>query len=267
MTPSMKVGQATTSSAFVRFAATGTARRRLLCLPYAGGGPSIYRLWPKSLPADIEVIVAKVPGRDPSSRQAPLDSIADIVAVVVAATTELQADDPLPFALFGHSMGALVAFETAVVLERAGGPSPDILFVSGRRPPDELHDGQQIHALADELFLDRMQDLYGGVPDVIRNEPDLLRMLLPTLRADIRALETYAPDTHGSVRCQVRVYGGLHDTHPRPSQLPGWQRVAERPVTVRAFDGGHFYLNDARDELVADIAATWNAEHPAVTGT
>jgi surfactin synthase thioesterase subunit len=162
-----------------------------------------------------------------------------------------------PYALFGHSMGSLIAFELAVTLERDGGTPPDALFVSGRRPPSELHTGQHLHDLPDDAFLDAMDARYGGVPAAVRDEPELLALFLPALRADVRTFETYAPLTGCRVRCPVHVYGGADDTHPRPDQLAGWRAVAESDVTVRVFPGEHFYLTTARADLVADIARRW----------
>lgn len=237
----------------LRFGAAGGARR-LYCLPFAGGGPATYRLWPRSLPG-VELIAVQLPGRDPSRPERPVDSMPELVAGVLASIRELQAADPLPFALFGHSMGALIAYEVAVALEAEGGPAPTALFVSGRRPPDEVRQGEDVHDLPDDEFLDAMQRSYGGVPDAVRNEPELLALFLPALRADIRALETYEPRAGRRVQCPVRVYGGSQDRNPRASQLGGWQRVVASDITVRVFDGDHFYLVGGREALLADLAA------------
>ncbi len=253
-------------SALIRFEATGVARRRLYCLPFAGGGPSTYRLWPKSLPSDVEVVVVVLPGRDPRTRAAsgepPPGTMAELVDAALAEIRAEQRRHSLPFAIFGHSMGALVAYELTVAMEAdadSTGAVPAHLFVSGRRPPDELHEGERIHALADETFLDKMQRLYGGVPDAVRQEPELLALFLPGLRADVQVFETYAPLTDRRVLCPVRVYGGIDDRRPKPELLPGWQRLAEREISLRTFAGDHFYLNDARAELVADITVHWSA--------
>jgi surfactin synthase thioesterase subunit len=239
----------------IRFAGEGVATQRLYCLPFAGGGPSTYRLWPRTLPG-TDVVAVVFPGRDPSERVAPADSIDAIVAAAATLIAELEAQAPLPFAIFGHSMGALVAFELTLAMEAADGIRPTQLFVSGRRPPDEPHQAAHIHQLDDAEFLDALQTRYGGVPEAVRNEPDLLALLLPSLRADIKAFETYDPPPGRRVTSPVRVYGGAQDRNPRPAQLGGWQRVVDGPISVRVFEGDHFYLTTARDELTADIAAS-----------
>jgi surfactin synthase thioesterase subunit len=145
-----------------------------------------------------------------------------------------------------------------LALEAAGVRPPAHLFVSARRAPDEPDSEPPIHHLPDEEFLDELQRRYGAVPEAVRQEPELLALLLPTLRADIRAIERYVPSTARKVRCPVQVYGGSDDRHPVPGQLPGWKRVAERPVRVRLFAGDHFYLTPQRDALTADIVARWS---------
>jgi surfactin synthase thioesterase subunit len=243
----------TPAPAFLRLGSTAP-RRRLFCVPFAGGGAAAFRLWPRTLPADVELLAVQLPGRESRIRERPFDAIHDIVAAIQPA---VAAAADLPYAIFGHSMGALVAFELALALEAAGGRPPSHLFVSARRAPDEPDFASPVHALPEAQFLDELQRRYGAVPEAIRQEPELLALLLPVLRADIRAIECYAPDPDRRVRCPVQVYGGIDDRHPVPAQLCGWQRVAEREVRVRLFAGDHFYLTTQRDALTADIAARW----------
>ncbi len=241
---------------FVTFPAVATPRRRLFCVPFAGGGPAVYRLWPRTLPDDIEVIAVQLPGRSPSSRIPPVDSIDEIVDIVLTDLISMHEANPLPFSVFGHSLGALITFELAVALEgRSTGPAH--VFVSGRRHPEELHRGPQIHTYDDDAFLDELDARYGGVPQVVRNEPELLALFLPALRADIRALETYAPSNGRMLRSPLHVYGGAYDTHPRPDQLSEWQRVAELPISVQLFNGDHFYFTASPGPLTVDIASRW----------
>lgn len=252
------------SAGILRFAATGEARRRLYCLPFAGGGPSTYRTWPRHLHPDIEVCAIVLPGRDPRDLarggEAPPGLMSVILPSVVAAVVETESAAPLPFAVFGHSMGALIAYELTVALEdRTAGIErpPEHLFVSGRRPPDELHRAASIHALPDNEFLDELQVRYGGVPEVVRSEPELLALFLPALRADVQVFETYQPLTDRKVACKIHVYGGDADLRPRPEQLAGWHRVAEREVSVRTFPGDHFYLVNEVAGLADDLSESW----------
>lgn len=241
--------------ALVRLGARGTPRRRLVCLPFAGGGVAPYRPWARALPDDVELLAAALPGREARLRERPLDTIGDMLEAIVPAVAAVA--DELPYAIFGHSMGALLAFELALALERLDVRAPSHLFVSARRPPDEAEEMPPMEGLPDAAFLDELQRRYNAVPEAVRNEPELLALLLPALRADLRAIERYAPRADARVRCPVHVYGGLDDRHPVPAQLPGWARVAARPIRTRLFAGDHFYLTTQRDALAADIAAHW----------
>lgn len=245
---------AVNGSSLLRLGVRGAPRRRLFCMPYAGGGVAPYRLWFKSLPDDIEVVAVQLPGRESRLRETPLTSIAAMVDVVRPAIDEKL---DLPFAIFGHSMGALMAFELTAMLERSGMRAPTRLFVSARRSPEEPDLKSPVHALPEPEFLDALQERYGAIPDAVRKEPELLELLLPVLRADIQAVETYAPTAGARIRCPVHVYGGEGDTHPLPAQLPRWQRVVQQPITMRLFPGDHFYLNTQREALTVDITSRW----------
>ena len=223
-------------------------------MPYAGGGVAPYRQWFRSLPDDIEVQAVQLPGRESRLRETPLPSIH---AMVDAVRPAIEAASDLPYAIFGHSMGALMAFELTYALERSGMRSPSRLFVSARRGPDEPDPRPPVHGLPEVQFLNELQERYGAIPDAVRNEPELLELLLPVLRADIRAVETYEPTPHARVRCPVDIYGGTDDTHPTPAQLSQWSRVVEQPMRIRMFAGDHFYLNAQREALTADIAERW----------
>lgn len=238
-----------------RLGVRSAPRRRLFCMPYAGGGVAPFRLWFRSLPADIEVSAAQLPGREGRIAEAPPSSIAAAVAAMIPA---LEAQSDLPYAIFGHSMGALLAYELTLALEQRGGRPPDHLFVSGRRPPHVIDPRPPLHALPEPEFLDQLQRRYGAIPAPVLAEADLLALLLPVVRADIRNVELYpVRETAPRIRCPVTVYGGSADLHPTPDELLLWQGVAAHPLEHRVFDGDHFYLNVQREALTADIAARW----------
>jgi len=225
-------------AALLRLGGPGAPQRRLICLPFAGGGAATYRPWSRFLPDDVEIVSVQLPGRELARNGRPLDSI-DAMAGAAHATVRSATD--VPYALFGHSMGALVAFELASALEHDGCRPPEALFVSGRRPPDETDVATPVHAL----------------PDAVRSEPELLALLLPGLRADVRALETYRIADDTRISCPVHVYGGRDDTRPRPDQLEGWSRRTEQPVRVRLFAGGHFFVAGEPAAICADISSQW----------
>lgn len=243
------------TASLARLGARRAPRRRLVCFPYAGGGVAAYGQWGRSLPEDIEVIGVQLPGREARISEAPLPSIAAMVQATHAVIATIA---DLPFAFFGHSMGSLLAFELALALEAAGDATPERLFVSARRAPDDADSTTAaVHTLPDVAFLDAMQSRFKAIPDAVRNEPELLALVLPVLRADMRAVETYAPVTGRRVYCPVRAYGGADDTHPRPSQLAGWQRSTMQPISVRLFPGDHFYIGAQRQPLLDDVVANW----------
>jgi medium-chain acyl-[acyl-carrier-protein] hydrolase len=240
-------------STFVRLPSRD-ARCRLICLPFAGGGVSAFRAWARGFPSDVEVLVAQLPARESRLREQPFDSIWDMADWLLP---EIIAGGDLPYALFGHSMGGLVAYELAVALERMNERPPSSVFISARRAPDERLDEPPIADLPDREFLDALQCRYNAVPEAVRGEPELLELLLPALRADLRAIEGYTPRMVHRLACPVHVYGGLDDRRPLPSELAGWQRFARQPVRTRLFPGGHFFITSRRDDVIADIMANW----------
>ncbi len=238
----------------VRFSATGTAARRLYCFPFAGGGAATYRTWASTLPDDVEVVFVQFPGRTPGSGDVALRRMIDLVDVACSA---IGADADLPYALFGHSMGAATAYEVTSRLERSGVPGPDHLFVSGRRSPHEPVTSRPIRDLPDAAFIAEMGERYGAIPEAIRNEPDVLAMFLPILRADVAVFETYERLSDHRVTCPVSVFGGADDTNPPPDALAGWSEVTARSVLVEVFPGDHFYLNHQGPAIAARIGARW----------
>jgi surfactin synthase thioesterase subunit len=242
------------SSWVIRHAPRPSARARLYCFPHAGGGASAFRLWPRELPAELEVVAVQLPGRENRLRDPPIPSIPALVeALVPALVPELDR----PFAFFGHSMGAVLAADVTRALAAQGAPRPGHLFVSGRRaphlPPIEL----PFSGLPDEAFLAELQARYGGLPREILAERDLLALLVPTLRADIRALELHRPGPERRpLACPVTAFGGATDWLVPPEDLEGWRAWTQGAFRLRLFPGGHFYLDAQRAPLLADVGAS-----------
>ncbi len=227
-------------------------RVRLLCFAHAGGSAAAYRLWPQHLPGDVEVVAVALPGRGGRWQEKP---IADVSQLVEALLPQLDGLLDRPLAVFGHSMGALLARETAAALQRRGVPLQHV-FVSGRRPPGVPDPLPALRHLGDADFVAEIDRRYGGIPAELRHDADVMALLLPSLRADIHAVETYASAGTEPLACPLTVYGGLDDPHAPASQMDGWRAEAIGVPRVRMFPGGHFYLEAQRRELLADLGAT-----------
>jgi surfactin synthase thioesterase subunit len=238
--------------AVIRFAQRPDATVRLLCIPHAGGGAAAYRLWSRELPPHIDVLIAQFPGRESRFAQPALASIDALVADVLPA---LLAEPGLPLAIFGHSMGALVAFELAHALQHTP-TAPLHLFVSGSRAPGLRDDGlPMLHTMTDDALVAEIERRYGGIPAAVRAEPELMAMLLPALRADITALEGYERRDRAPLSCPITAFAGTSDPRARPFEVEAWRRETTSRFAAKAFEGDHFFIGPRRDAVLAEIAA------------
>ena len=223
---------------------------RLFCIPHAGGGASTFRGWADSLPADVEVCAVQLPGRENRMAETPFTHVAPLVeAWAEAAAPWLDR----PFAVFGHSNGALVAFEWARWLRRTGGPQMAHLFASGRRAPDLPPRQRDTHDLPDHEFLADLRSL-GGMPEEVLAHPELLQLLLPVLRADLTVHETYRWYPEPPLELPVTAYVGNADHKVCRDEAEGWERHTTKAFTLRVFPGDHFYLASQRDLLLKTLA-------------
>jgi medium-chain acyl-[acyl-carrier-protein] hydrolase len=238
------------------------ARLRLFCFPYAGAGASVFRTWPSGLPADVEVLAVQPPGRESRFQERPLT---DLAALVDALTPAVRGYLSGPYAFFGHSLGATVAFELARRLARGGQRPPVYLFVSGRRGPRLPNPDPPIRHLPDAEFIDELKDRYGGVPDEVLQHAELLQLLLPILRADITMFETYEYREADPLRCPLAAFGGTEDPRSARPQIGAWREETAGPFSAAMFPGGHFFIDSARGELLATVSRhlTMPAPDPA----
>jgi medium-chain acyl-[acyl-carrier-protein] hydrolase len=236
------------------------AKMRMFCLPYAGGGASVYRGWGASLPNYLEVCPVQLPGRESRLREAPFTDLKTMVPAVADALVPYM---DLPFVLFGHSMGAAIAFELTRELRRRGRPQPLHLFVSGRRAPHLPAREEPIHALPEPEFLAKLRELNGTPEEVLQHE-ELMKLLLPILRADFGVNETYEYTEGEPLQAGISALGGIGDKDVLREDVDAWRQHTTGRFRARMFPGDHFFIHGNKD-LVLEAVARDLAEIAAAT--
>ncbi len=243
----------TDSSAWFWFPSpTDAPRMRLFCFPFACGGTLTFRPWPGYLPADLEVAAVQLPGRErrhgePALRR--MDTLIDRLLEAIVPFTEV------PMVFFGHSMGALIAFELARALQRSScHGAPRHLLVSGRRAPHIARRGSRIfHTLPDPELAHALRRL-GGTPEAVFEEPDLLRMVLSVARADFELIETYRYRPGPGLECPITAFHGLSDPEVSLEEAAAWEEHTVSGFSLHTLPGNHFFIHQAMVPLLDHIA-------------
>ncbi|AZM56522.1 thioesterase [Streptomyces sp. WAC 01529] len=240
---------------FRRYRPTAVPRRRLLVLPHAGGSASFFHAWGTSFGHGTEVLVARYPGRHDRLTDPCIDTMEELADQVTAALLPLL---DVPVTLFGHSMGASLAYEVTLRLQREHGVCPAALHVSSRKPPHTLtpHD---VHKKGDEALIDEVLRL-GGTDEALLADPDLRDIVLPAIRADFTIVGTYGPREADPVHCPVYAYIGDQDPSLSAADMSGWGEITAEGFHLDVLPGGHFYLVDQHENLVRKIAHRSPAE-------
>ncbi|WP_410676212.1 thioesterase II family protein [Amycolatopsis sp. cmx-4-68] len=232
-----------------RFHPSPAASRQLVCFPHAGGSASFYFPISRALAPTTDVLAIQYPGRQDRCAE---PCVEDVTSLADAATAALLPVLDRPVALFGHSMGAAVAFEVATRLERAA-IAPVVLFVSGCRAPSRPCEGV-LHLQDDDTLIAEIERL-GGAGSQVLQDAEILRLVLPAIRSDYRAAETYR--WHGGTPLTVPIHAHVGDADPDAplADVRTWESHTTGGFRMRTYPGGHFYLVDRAPELVAAIEA------------
>jgi medium-chain acyl-[acyl-carrier-protein] hydrolase len=226
-------------------------RFRLYCFPFAGGNAAAFQHWQDGLGPEIEVCAVQLPGRAARMLEPPMTSLSSVVSAVADA---IARDPRCPFAFFGHSMGALLAFEVARHCMRTGQPLPSHLFASGCAAPQARGERRNLHRLPDAELIEALRE-YNGTPPELFAHRDLLDLVLPTIRADFRLVENYAYQASVALPIPLSVLAGRQDEHVDALQAQAWEKETTGPCRVDWFDGDHFFLQSQRAQVLAHLRA------------
>ncbi|MCU0489538.1 MAG: alpha/beta fold hydrolase [Anaerolineales bacterium] len=237
------------SAWFIRLRPDPGAALRFYCFPYAGGSIPVFRNWLYEMPAAVELVIVQLPGRGTRILEKPYISTAEAVPDLVNA---LLAEVDRPYAFFGHSLGALLCFEAARAMQQLGKPLPRVVFASGRSAPHLPDPNLPIHGLPEPEFIRKIRD-FEGTPQEILQNPDLLEIFLPVLRADFQMNETYRYQPGPKLDCDLAAFGGDRDQRVPFSHLQAWSELTNRNFLTRLFPGNHFFLHSAQESLLKTI--------------
>jgi len=212
----------------------------LFCIPHAGGSALTYRAFVSEAPGWLEVCPIDLPGRGRLLNEPfalSLQALARRIAEAIFPLTDR------PYAIFGHSMGALLAYEITAELAKTGHPQPRRLYVSGSRPPFLPRNKPPVDNLSDSAFLDHLRELQ-GTPEEVLGDRDVMQFFLPVLRSDFRMVEEYQPVDPPLLQIDVTALSGQQDEGAPKSDVRQWQRVTAGVFEFREYPGEHFFFSD-----------------------
>lgn len=233
---------------------------RLYCLAHAGGSALPYARWARWLPPTVRIEPLELPGHGSRLREPPRQRLADLLPELQRT---VEAAGPAPFALFGHSFGALLGHALARRLEGSGTP-PVALLVAGRNGPTRPLSHRPIHQLPHETFVAGLRR-FGGLPEALWEQPELLRMYLPALRADLRMVETYTRPPGPALQVPISAFSGRQDVLTDPAGMVAWARETTGTFGLALLPGGHFFLDTPEFRTALGSALLRHAPGPAAS--
>jgi surfactin synthase thioesterase subunit/glycosyltransferase involved in cell wall biosynthesis len=232
-------------------------RPALLCLPWAGGGTILYRQWAQALAGRSAVVAVRLPGRETRIKEPPFESMEELIPALGNALQPYL--DGRPYVLFGHSMGAGIAFELSRWLRERGLPLPQTVIASAARAPQSRLNWTPGPEPTDDELLSQLQRLQGLPADFLSN-PSMHALILPVIRADARLYRHYVYNPGPPLDVPILAWGGAEDPNVRPEHLEGWREQTSVEFARREFPGGHFYFQSGQPDflsvLAEDVAAS-----------
>jgi medium-chain acyl-[acyl-carrier-protein] hydrolase len=214
------------------------AKLRLFCFPYAGGSSAVFHDWGHYVPPEIDVVPVHLPGRGTRLLEKARVRMEPLVQELKEAIEPLL---DLPYVFFGHSMGAILCFELARSLRRAGKSLPQQLFVSARCAPQILNSDPPSYLLPDRELVQEIERLNGTPREIIHNK-EIMDFVLPLVRADFELIHSYKYHDDAVLSCGISAYAGLDDPEVTLKEITEWREQTSSSFNVRTFKGDHFFL-------------------------
>ncbi|MGN6321576.1 MAG: thioesterase II family protein [Dyella sp.] len=233
------------------------ATARVFCFPYAGSGASVFRDWQPALSNRLEVVGIQLPGRENrflEKRLNRLDAAIDALLDVIPSWLDK------PFFFFGHSLGALLAFELARAMQQRGLPAPFHIVVSGSCAPHRRHLDEPLHILDDAQLLERIRDYNGTPPELLHND-EVMRLLLPQMREDFAMFETWEHRDDTPVNCPLTALGGDADREVPIEDLRAWSQMTSAEFEHHLFPGDHFFIHSNKTRVLQLLRAVAERYH------
>lgn len=227
------------------------ARARLICFPHAGGSASYFFPVATALAPEFDVRAVQYPGRQDRRHEPLIETVGELATQISDAIEPVMRG---PVAFFGHSMGAVLAFEVARRFEERGGAGPITVFASGRRAPSVIRD-DSARARDDATVIEEMRKL-GGTDSRVLADREMLDMVLPAIRNDYRAVANYRPTEHVRIAAPIVVLTAVDDPRTTVAEARAWHDHTSAGGAIHTFEGGHFYLESRGSEVISLIAET-----------
>jgi medium-chain acyl-[acyl-carrier-protein] hydrolase len=218
------------------------AALRLFCFHYAGGSAQVFYDWPAHLPPSVEVGAIQLPGRGHRVYEPHIRQMAQLSRVVAQ---ELLPYLDKPFVFLGHSVGALLCFETARSLRRENRRQPSHLFISATEAPHRRSREELLSDLPKDALVKRLRE-FNGTPVEVLQSDELMDMMLPTIRADFELSESYEYHPESPLECPITIYGGIDDYEVDAERLAAWSEMSVGACEIRMIPGDHFYINSSQ---------------------
>jgi len=226
--------------------ARAVATLRLFCFPHVGAGASAFNLWrPAWIPDSIELWTARLPGREQRLSETPFHCMEPLVeALYEVMVTQLSG----PYAFYGHSLGAMVAFEMARKIQRLGKQGPIRLLVSAHTAPHLGLCRPVLHNLPDKEFVNALRR-FAGTPDEAFENEDLMSIMMTALRADFEVDETYSYEEGKPLDCPISAFGGIDDPDVSQADVAAWKTHTSQEFSLQMMEGDHFFIFRSADFL------------------